>query len=553
MAIQSAAAQSAKIAARAPGASHKPVTVDGPYSKYALAVLFLVGMFNFLDRQIFSILAEDIKADLSLSDGELGFLFGTAFAVFYAIFGIPMGRLADQWHRTRLISISVGAWSLLTALSGLARSIVPLATCRFGVGIGEAGATPAVVSLLYDYFSPRVRATVISIANAGMSIGSGLGVFLGGAILTAWANAWPDPATAPFGLKGWQVAFMLVGLPGLLLAILIWTLREPCRGERGNHPNVNNSRKAADKDANDSKTINPLVILWQEISTLLPIINLLKLRAQGADGKIIRVNVTVGFLIITIATLLADITGDGLHWGALGIGVYCLFSWVQGLVLRDPECFRLIFRCKSMLSLYLYTGFGFFAASAIGFWQIPWYQRYFGASAAEVGAVMGMIIGIAGLLGMIIGGVISDRLSQRFVLGKLYLCGAASSLSIVAAIVMLTASQISLAYSCAFIMSFVGSMAIAPQVAAQMDLMASRTRAVGLSLNTLCVSFLGYSLGPYCVGRLSDHFIAQGIESGESLRMALLLSLVVSGVSLLCLLIAIKHYRSDYESQSQAL
>ena len=190
-------------------------TIDGHYAKYVLGVLVLMGVFNFIDRQIFVILAEEIKADLSLSDGDLGFLFGTAFAVFYAVFGIPLGRLADSWCRTKQISLSVGFWSLMTALSGMVRSFLPLAMCRFGVGMGEAGASPAALSLLYDHFSPKVRTTVVGIYGSGVSIGAGIGLFLGAAILNAWGNAWPDPSLAPFGLKGWQVAFMAVGLPGL--------------------------------------------------------------------------------------------------------------------------------------------------------------------------------------------------------------------------------------------------------------------------------------------------------------------------------------------------
>ena len=165
--------------------------VDGPYAKYVLAVLVLMAIFNFIDRQILAILAEDIKADLGLSDGDLGFLFGTAFAVFYAVFGIPLGRLADSWIRTRQIALSVGFWSVMTALSGMARSFTPLAVCRFGVGVGEAGASPAAGSLLYDYFSPKVRTTVLGFYGAGVYLGAGIGLFLGGSILSAWATAWP--------------------------------------------------------------------------------------------------------------------------------------------------------------------------------------------------------------------------------------------------------------------------------------------------------------------------------------------------------------------------
>ena len=135
--------------------------VGGTYARYVLGVLVVVYVFNFIDRQILSILAEEIKADLNISDGDIGFLFGTAFAVFYAIFGIPLGRLADLWVRKSLISVGLFFWSGMTALSGTAQSFGQLAMYRFGVGIGEASATPAAFSMLSDYFAPRVRAMLI--------------------------------------------------------------------------------------------------------------------------------------------------------------------------------------------------------------------------------------------------------------------------------------------------------------------------------------------------------------------------------------------------------
>lgn len=126
--------------------------IGGRYAKYVLFVLVLVYVFNFIDRQILSILAEEIKADIGISDAQIGFLYGTAFAVFYAVFGIPLGRLADVWVRKSLISLGLSFWSVMTALSGTARDFGSLAVFRFGVGVGEASATPAAFSMLSDYF-----------------------------------------------------------------------------------------------------------------------------------------------------------------------------------------------------------------------------------------------------------------------------------------------------------------------------------------------------------------------------------------------------------------
>src|SRR5215475_5959238 len=155
-----------------------PTPVGGAYAWYVLVVLVIVYVFNFVDRQILSILAERIKRDLDLSDAQIGFLYGTAFAVFYSIFGIPLGRLADVWDRRRLIAIGLSFWSLMTALSGLARNFPQLAAARIGVGVGEASMSPAAFSMLSDYFTAARRSTVMAIHQSAIFIGSGLGLGL---------------------------------------------------------------------------------------------------------------------------------------------------------------------------------------------------------------------------------------------------------------------------------------------------------------------------------------------------------------------------------------
>ena len=135
--------------------------VGGAYAHYVLFVLIIVYVFNFVDRQILSILSEDIKRDLGVTDAQMGFLYGTVFAVFYAVFGIPLARFADVWVRRSLISIGLMFWSAMTALSGFAKSFPMLAALRIGVGIGEASASPAAYSMLSDYYSPKVRACLL--------------------------------------------------------------------------------------------------------------------------------------------------------------------------------------------------------------------------------------------------------------------------------------------------------------------------------------------------------------------------------------------------------
>ncbi|MBW2345305.1 MAG: MFS transporter, partial [Deltaproteobacteria bacterium] len=188
---------------------------DG-YRRYVLILLLIVYIFNFIDRQIVAILLPEIKAELGLSDSQLGLLTGFAFALFYVTFGIPIANLADRKRRVPIIAGAVAIWSGMTALCGLAQNFVHLLIARIGVGVGEAGCTPPAHSLIADYFPPNRRAMALAVYSMGTAVGGGLGLFFGG-----WMS----------DTVGWRMAFIFVGLPGLLLAVFVWlTIKEPPRG-----------------------------------------------------------------------------------------------------------------------------------------------------------------------------------------------------------------------------------------------------------------------------------------------------------------------------------
>ncbi len=190
-----------------------------PSRGYALIVAFflaLVYSFNFMDRQIMSILQEQIRIEMGLSDTQLGLLSGLSFALFYTTFGIPVAWLSDRTRRVTIMAAACAIWSLATAACGFARGFTQLAAARVLVGAGEAGGSPPSYSLLSDYFPPERRGTGLAIYSLGVPIGSALGVGLGG-----WMAAH----------HGWRAAFITVGLPGLLLALLMLVVvREPKRG-----------------------------------------------------------------------------------------------------------------------------------------------------------------------------------------------------------------------------------------------------------------------------------------------------------------------------------
>ena len=189
---------------------------------YALSVLVVVYTFNFIDRQILSILLEPIKLELGLSDTALGLLTGFAFALFYATLGIPIARYADKSNRRNLIALALAIWSAMTALSGLAQNFWQLLAARIGVGVGEAGCSPPAHSIIADYFPAENRATALGIYSLGIPVGILFGFLAGG-----WLNEF----------FGWRVAFFVVGIPGLLLALLVrYSLREPPRGMAEGRP-----------------------------------------------------------------------------------------------------------------------------------------------------------------------------------------------------------------------------------------------------------------------------------------------------------------------------
>lgn len=189
--------------------------VSGRYRIYVLAVLLLVYTFNFIDRQILGILAPAIKADLNLSDTQLGLMGGLAFALFYTALGVPIGWVADRWSRTWIVTIALALWSGFTALCGMAGSFTQLFLCRMGVGFGEAGGVAPSYSLISDYFPPRMRARALAAYSFGIPVGGALGVLFGGLIATA---------------IDWRSAFFIVGLAGLLLVPLLrLTVKEPPR------------------------------------------------------------------------------------------------------------------------------------------------------------------------------------------------------------------------------------------------------------------------------------------------------------------------------------
>lgn len=495
------------------------------YAWYALTVLVLVYVFNFVDRQILSILAEDVKRDLQITDAYLGFLYGTAFGVFYALFGIPLGRLADNWHRVRLLTAGLGLWSLMTALSGFAKTPVQLTAARVGVGIGEATASPVAYSLLSDLFPKSQRATALAIYSSGLYIGGGLSLGLGALVVGQWNSAYPGGG--PLGLVGWQAAFLAVGLPGVLLALWVSTLREPLRG-------ISDGILTPQAE-------HPFADFFAELLTIIPPLTLIGAARRGP--RALAINIGFAAFCAVIAYGLVVITKNVPQWIAMGIGIYAVFSWVSALRTRDPVTFRLIWGTPAFLQVALGYGLIAFLAYASSFWGTPyairtWVQPLIDAgqplpwygTKATVGFFMGGCGALAGFIGVVSGGRLSDWLRRTRPNGRIIVIVLGMLSSAPFFIGAYTTTSLPFYYLMHFCSGVLASAALGPAAATTQDLVLPRMRGTATATFFLGNAMIGLGLGPSLAGIVST--------LTGSLSVGMLSLLCVAPISLGLLLFA---------------
>ena len=196
----------------------EPPYPPASYAWYVVGVLTFVYVFSFIDRTILNLLVAPIRRDLDINDTQMSVLMGSAFALAYTFFGIPLGRMADSQNRRGLIAVGFVVWSLFTAGCGLAKNFWQMLLMRIGVGVGEASLSPAAYSLIYDYFPPHRRATALSVYGTGIYLGGGLALLLGGVVikLASAQESWVLPIIGE--TRPWQVIFLMVGLPGVIVS-----------------------------------------------------------------------------------------------------------------------------------------------------------------------------------------------------------------------------------------------------------------------------------------------------------------------------------------------
>lgn len=506
------------------------------YSWYALSVLVLVYVLNFIDRQILSILANDIKADLGVDDAYLGFLYGTAFAIFYALFGIPLGKLADSWKRVRLMTLGLTLWSAMTAFSGFARDAATLTVARIGVGVGEATASPSAYSLISDWFPARLRATALAIYSSGLYIGGGISLAIGGVIVDQWNAAFPegDPV---LGLAGWQAAFIAVGIPGLLLAIWVLTLREPVRG-------------AIDGLATEEDP-HPFRGFVRELYTVIPGFTFFGAAQRGM--RALFVNIGVFFAALALAHALTRVldSGEGLivralgqligvelppitdQWFLLALGYYAVFCWATALRKRDYPTFALTWGSPAFLCTILGYGTVAFMAYSASYWGAPYAERVFYVSKAELGFWLGGGGAAGGFLGVILGGRMADALFTRTQGGRIWVVLFGLLSPIPFAIVQYTTDSFVLFLILNVVVGALAASALGAAAASSQALVLPRMRGTATATFFLATTLVGLALGPYTAGYVSA-------QNGDDLSAGVLSTLWITPIGLVLLLAALR-------------
>lgn len=490
----------------APDRSEAPASA---YSWYVLGVLVVVYILNFIDRQILAILAVDIKRDLELTDGQLGFLGGAAFAVFYALFGVPLGRLADRWHRVRLLTIGLVLWSTMTALSGFARNYASLSLARMGVGVGEATASPTAYSLLSDYFPARQRGTALAIYSSGLYIGGGVSLLIGAEISKWWDAAYPGGGMG--GLVGWQAAFLAVGAPGLLLAIWVASLREPAR-----QPHVANGDR------------HPLIDFFIDLSMLLPPFTVWHAARRGVKAALI--NLVMAGAMTGFALVMIKLTGNVPQWASIAFGYYAVFSWASTLRRHDPATFQLIWGTPAFICTALGYGLVSLGAYALAFWSAAYGETVLGLPKSELAFVLGGCGAASGFLGVILGGRMSDWLRAHNPSGRILVIMFGILAPIIPIWLGFTTESALLFYVMNFLAGMFAATALGAAAATTQDLVLPRMRGTATASFFLATTLVGLGLGPYMVGAIS--------ELSGSLRVGVLSLIGVAPISLALLIYA---------------
>jgi MFS family permease len=473
---------------------------------YALFLVSSAQGLSLLDRQILSILAPAIKADLQIGDAELGLLYGTLFALFYALFSLPLGRLVDGWIRTRLLAICILAWSMFAGLSAFAQCCALLAISRLGGGVGEAAAQPAANSIIFDTFPREKRGTAMAAMGVATALGLGLSMTLGG-VVAGWWDARSAAGGSSFGFSGWQFAFLVASLPGLLLAWAIHRMREPARG-------------AIDGIATPPDPA-PFKASAAVLGSVTPGANWFYLWSRKAGAKQWAINLVSLAAIVVACVLMERVLGrysprpdtellglsfnaHELQWFVVGFGAFVILNLFQSLKLTDRPTYNVVLS-PSLLLLMVVGGLQTSINYGVMGFTPSFLVREFGLSPAETGLQFGLLAAALGVGGPVIAGPLSDWLTARMgAKGRVGLTIFSLGLSPFLSFWLYAAPDLVSFYIRFTLYSLVLTLWLPPIYSLYYDLVLPRMRGMTSSIYIIVSTLLGLGMGPYFVGIVSD-------------------------------------------------
>ncbi|WP_306249594.1 MFS transporter [Parvularcula sp. IMCC14364] len=456
------------------------------YRTYVLILLTLVYMFNFIDRQIIGILSPFIKEDLDLTDAQLGFLKGFAFALFYTIMGIPIAWLADRFNRVTIVSVSLALWSAFTAASGVAGNYTQLALARIGVGVGEAGGSPPSHSMISDFYSKEERAGALAIYSLGIPFGIMMAYFASAFLLGGGLGE---------NTAGWRTVMILLGIPGVLFALIVkLTIKEPPRA------------KAPSSDPIAKVNLSSPFVLIAAISF---------------------VNVVIG-LVFSI-----------LYWepiSSIQIGVFSLPGWMSllGTLTLVFSLYRLVFiqdfypPVKTLLSIPSWWGMCMgiawvsFATYAVGAWGIDYVSRAFPeADLLKFLVIFGIINGTTYAGGTWFGGYLTDKLGKKDKGAYAFVPAVGVLVAIPVLVFSMWTGSLVVHVGCIAVFLFVLGFYLGPSFSVAQTLAPVNVRAMSTALFFFILNIIALGGGPTFVGLMSEALSQANGDETQSLRIAL--------------------------------
>lgn len=514
------------------------------YGWHALILMSAAQMMSFLDRQILSILAQDIRTDLGIGDAELGLLYGTVFALFYALFSLPLGRLVDGWVRTRLLGICLAGWSIFAGLSAFASGFALLAISRLGVGIGEGATQPAANSILFDSLPKSRRGLAMGGLGVGLALGLGLSMAMGG-FVAGWWNDRVAAGGADFGFAGWQFAFLVAAAPGLPLAWLIWRMKEPRRGQMDGIPEPAPDPAPFAASAGVLGAVTPgtnWYFLWRRNAGRQQwTINLVGL-ALIVSVCAIMVQFTQSFSPRPpLAVLGANLDPHVLQWCVVGFGAFVLLNLFQSFKLTDPATFKVVMN-PSLLLLMLMGGLQTAVNYGVMGFTPSLLIRGFGMSVSDVGLEFGLLSALLATIGALAAGPLTDWLGKKLGgAGMVWLVFASLVLSPFFGIWTYSAQTVADFYIRYTIYSLILTLWLPPTYTLILGLVLPRMRGIVFSTYLIIMTLVGQGFGPYLVGIVSD-------RNGGNLGQAIMSVNVVGPLIVAILLIVLWRYKRDEAS-----